>query len=469
MFLGKGSGFGQRFEPPEASPYLIDLLPMCSKYTRSKVTLKLIRDDIKENRVNENAVRPDDPLLDEAIRITSRAFQLPELVKPLHLKDVFLQDLPIWSSSPGLPWMQYGYRTKADIRKDPDAINRIRYFWHRIKTGQKIRLPDCCAYVRSHLCGIGDTKVRAVWGYPATVTFGEAMFAIPLIRAYQMYRTPIAYGYETGIGGMQKIFQEFRGRRFLGIDFKKFDKTLPAWLIKIAFNILAYNINFKEYQDYGVPVAAALLRMWHTLVDYCINTRIRVCNGERYLKRSGLASGSYFTQLIGSICNHILLTYAALSKGVSLRNVLVFGDDSLVSTDEEFTPDDVQKAISPLGLVVNVEKSGYSDDISNLSFLGYRINQGLPKKDRDKAFAGLVWPERNDRCWDDLASRALGILYANMGVDPVIDGYCRRIVEFRPFDLMLTRDQQRYLSMLKLEIKRDLPTMVEFILRLQGG
>nr|QVG74789.1 RNA-dependent RNA polymerase [Riboviria sp.] len=467
MYLGKDRGFGQRFDPPEYSPYLTKILPDCSEYTRSRVTLKLIRDDIKENRINEKAVRPDDPILDEAIRRTCRAFQLPELVKPLHLNDVFKQDLPIWSASPGLPWTYYGYKTKGDIRKDPDAINRIRHFWHRIKTGQNIHLPDCCAFVRSHICKKGESKVRAVWGYPATVTFAEAMFALPLIRAYQTYRTPIAYGYETGVGGMRKIFQQFKGKYYLGVDFSKFDKTLPAWLIRIAFDILAYNINFKQYQDYGVPVASSLIKVWYVLVDYCINTRIRMCNGERYLKKAGLASGSYFTQLIGSICNHILLTYAALRHDIEIKDILVFGDDSIMGVDEQFTPDDIQKVLSPFGLVVNVAKSGYSKNISNLMFLGYQINDGFPKKAREKAIASLVWPERNDRKWDDLASRALGILYANLGVDPYVDWICRTIVKLKPFDLALTRDQDRYLRMLRLEVKKDPPSMLDFLLRIQ--
>lgn len=39
--------------------------------------------------------------------------------------------------------------------------------------------------VRSHLCGTDEAKVKVVWGYPATITFGEAVFAIPLTREYQ--------------------------------------------------------------------------------------------------------------------------------------------------------------------------------------------------------------------------------------------------------------------------------------------
>lgn len=54
----------------------------------------------------------------------------------LHLNDVFAKkDLEIWNRSPGLPWKELGYKTKGDIQHDPDAIARIRLFWHKVKTG----------------------------------------------------------------------------------------------------------------------------------------------------------------------------------------------------------------------------------------------------------------------------------------------------------------------------------------------
>ncbi|XP_032594741.1 uncharacterized protein LOC116805640 [Drosophila grimshawi] len=385
MDIGKAEGF----EPPETSPYLTKLYPSCKEFTQSKVALKLIRDDIKEYRVNEKAKRPVDPLLDEAIRRTAIAFRLPQREAIIHLNDVFGQDLPIWSSSPGIPWSQIGYKTKDDIRKDPEAVQRVRYFWHQVKARKDISLPDCCAYMRFHLCKVGDTKVRAVWGYPATVTFAEAMFALPLIRAYQKRRTPLAYGYETGTGSMRKIFQQFQGSHFLGIDFSNFDKTLPAWLIKLAFDVMAINLDFTKYHDHGVPCTRSIIRVFETLEDYCINTKIRMCN--------------------------------ALVKKVEIQDIVVFGDDSLMGTRSILTPDDVQEVLRSLGMVVNVEKSGFSRSVTNLTFLGYGVNGGFPLKHHKRFVASLVWPERNDKCWDDVASRALGIIYANLGVDDRID------------------------------------------------
>lgn len=467
MYLGKSKGFGQRFSPPEPSPYLERLGNLCGDYQRSPVTLSLIRQDIKSNNLNKHATRPKNPLLDEAIRRAFRAFMIPEKQKMLHLNDVFKRDLPIWSSSPGLPWNQLGYKNKGDIRRDPDAVQRIRWFWHRIKAGESLGFPDCCAYVRSHICKTGDAKVRAVWGYPATVTFGEAVFALPLIDAYRKGGSPIAYGLETGNGGCRKLFTNFKGNYFTGIDFSSFDKTLPAWLIEIAFEVLAYNIDFGNYKDYGIARTASMLHMFDRIKEYCIKTRIRMCNGERYLKTAGLASGSYFTQLVGSVCNYILLTYSALRVGVEIQDIVVLGDDSLTGTDLPLTADDVADAIEPLGMCVNVEKSSHSRYVSRLSFLGYTINDGLPSRKQDKTLASLIWPERPDKDWNDVASRALGILYANLGVDPVVDFWCREIVNFRAFDLHLTRDQRRYIALLGMDVKTtEPPTPLEFARRL---
>lgn len=465
MFLGKLKGFGQRFDPPRASPYLEHLVPLCGEYRRSPVTLSLIRDDIRGfNR--KPTPKPQDPLLEDAIRQAFRAFHLPQKQKMLHLNDVFQKESNIWNASPGLPWIMHGYKQKKDIQRDPDAIKRVRWFWHRVKARESISFPDCCAYVRAQVVRKGETKVRAVWGYPATITFGEAVFAVPLLEAYQKTTSPFAYGYETGTGGCSRIRREFNAKHYLGVDFTGFDKSCPTWLIDAAFDVLAYNIDFGNYQDHGVARYSDMIHMFNRIRDYCKRTPIRLCNGERYLKTSGIASGSYFTQLAGSVANYIVLVYSALKADARIKSIKVLGDDSIIATEHHFTPEDVQKAVAPFGMIVNVAKSGYSTNLDSIKFLGYRINEGKPVREVDKAFAGLVFPERPDREWDDVASRALGILYANLGVDKVIDFWCREVVNFRPFTLQLSRGQQRYLDMLKMTPSSTAPTRLEFLRRI---
>ncbi|KAL9903152.1 uncharacterized protein ACN2A1_004147 [Glossina fuscipes fuscipes] len=117
-------------------------------------------------------------------------------------------------------------------------------------------------------------------------------------------------------------------------------------------------------------------------------------NGERYMKRSDLAS--------------------ALRCDLHINDILVFGNDSIISTYDKISPDDIQSVLADLTITVYIEESGFSSNISNFSLLGYQINYGHPLEEREKAIASLVWPERNDKCWDSTASRALAILQANL-------------------------------------------------------
>lgn len=372
MYQGKAKGCGQRFYPPG------DQNRSKVKSKRCKVSLSLIREDIKAFRPTGTDMC-DDPFMRHAIKTTFQAFSLPQHVKMLHLNDVFQKDLPIWSSSPGLPWTNQGYKTKGEIRKDPDAIQRVRRFWHRVKRGEKVYQTDCCAFVRAQIVKVGETKARCVWGYPATMVFGEAVFALPLIEAYMKHESPIAYGYETGNAGMRELIDRCKGRNFLGIDFRSFDKSVPAWLIRVAFDILFMQVDLLYYQDYGIARVDAMCRMWDYIVDYFINTPIRMCNGERYLKTGGIASGSYFMQLVGSVVNYILLTYALLKLRVRVEFIKVFSDDSLCGLEKPVAVEDIAELLEPLGFTVNVAKSGASSRLSDLTFLGYQINGGFPR------------------------------------------------------------------------------------------
>jgi hypothetical protein len=411
---------------------------------------------------------PDDPMFRLAVSKTYHAFKIPSLVKMIHLNDIFQEDLDIWSKSPGLPWKDIGYRTKGDIKKDPEAVRKVRHFWHRIKAGEKLYPPDSLAYVRSHVCEVGESKVRAVWGYPATMTFGEAVFALPLIRAYQDRTGPMAYGYETALGGMKRIYNRYcQYRHYAAVDFKKFDKTVPAWLIDIAFEVLRSNIDFTRYRDHGIADARRMMTMYEYIESYFINTTIRLADGSRYRKTSGIASGSYFTQLVGSVINYLLLQWASLTQfGDYLEDIMVLGDDSLSATRSDLSLRECAELFSTVGMEVNMTKSQITRELSTIQFLGYKIGNGVPSKDRDAWMTALLYPERPDRSFDELQSRALGLYYANMCVDANFAALCARIVKFRKFDLILSRNFERHLKFIgvSLDVLRtgELPTEIEF-------
>lgn len=464
-YIGRSEGFALAFNPGKPSLYASELTTLCSNYSRSDVTLGLIRQDVKAYGCNQLDA-PNDPLMILAIQDAFHAFELWDPVPMIHLNDVFSKDLNIWSSSPGLPYIKRGFTNKGQIRDDPEEVKNIRWFWHRIKRGESLSPPDACAFVRSQIVQDDETKARAVWGLPAAMVFGEAVFALPLIDAYKRGPSPIAYGFETAVGGCRKIRDKISAPWYLGVDFKCFDKDVPAWLINVAFDILKYNIDFRHYDGHGIPKLPYSVRAFEYIRHHFINTVIRLPNGERYRKRAGIASGSYFTQLVGSIINYILIKYICLSAGVTPIGLTVFGDDSICGLDSYLSIHKISAIVEPLGFTVNIAKSMISSSIDELSFLGYQINCGLPFKARGKLFAGLVYPERPDRCWDDFASRALGHLYANLGVDSLFDEVCRRIVTAQPFVLRLSRDMQRFLLMIGVDIKCEPPDRLEFFRRL---
>ncbi|AVK59490.1 RdRP [Wuhan fly virus 6] len=468
-YIGKVPGFAQRtYAHVYQTPYLPEY--KTGKW-RSPVTQTLIKHDLLE--FGNSTKMPDNVNLKYAISLAFNDFALPERVKMIHLNDIFQQDLDIWNKSPGLPWRDIGYKTKGDIRKDPEAIRKVRWFWHRIKGGEDIRPPDCLAYVRSHVANIGENKVRAVWGYPATITFGEAMFAIPLIRAYQKYRRPIAYGYETALGGALKITERFSPyQNFAGLDFKKFDKTVPRWLIEVSFDILASNIDFVHYEDYGVADARRNIIMYEYIKSYFINTTIRTANGLRFKKSSGIASGSYFTQLVGSVANYILCQWMCLEQhGHFAKDILVQGDDSLFATSAVFKLDHGFEMMSSIGMELNREKSQITTELGSMKFLGYKIGFGVPSKTREEWMTALLFPETPDLSYDHLQSRALGLYYANMCVDRQFGELCKDIVNSRPYDLILSRDFERRMKYIgiSLDVLKTgyMPTEMEFARRMR--
>lgn len=457
--IGKAQGFAQRsWTSVHQSPFLPPYEGL--NFHRSPVTLKLIKEDIMRNCARKHVVIDD--IMKCAINKTRHDFKLITPVKMLHLNDVFNRESSTWANSPGLPWKNYGYKTKGDIRRDVDAIQSVRRYWHYVKQGHQVNPPDCCAFVRSHIAKLDESKVRSIWGYPATITFGEAVFAVPLIDAYKQRNIApggrMAYGYEMMKGGANKIRNRFSGYglNYTCMDFKNFDKTIPGNLIDIAFDILADNIDFVNYQDYGVADARRMIVMWKYLIKYFKETPIRLSNGERFRKTAGIASGSYFTQLIGSIVNGIMINYLCLKLSGSYPvDYIVMGDDSLFSTYVKIDFDDAMDVLGRYGMLVNVTKSFSTRCMANVKFLGYYLENGLPWKEDIEWYASLMLPERPDKEWDDVASRALGLMYAAMGINAQFHNLCYRIITFRPFDIHITSGMRR---MFEYVLGGELPT-----------
>lgn len=118
---------------------------------------------------------------------------------------------------------------------------------------------------------------------------------------------------------------------------------------------------------------------------------MRLCNGERYRKKNkGVASGSYFTQLIDSIVNWIVTTYSLRSSGNTVEDIVVMGDDSLVATKFPVNLECFSHFASKCGMILNVEKSETRRSVHDAKSLQYKINRGLTYKEEKEFWAALT-------------------------------------------------------------------------------
>lgn len=270
------------------------------------------------------------------------------------------------SKSSGLPMME---------KKGDDfwyAMNREQ----QIREGLKVPSP-CIANARTQLGG----KTRLVWGYPLEMTLLESRFASRLIERYMEMITPMAAGISKfELGGRISSIEGAYGQTY-GLDFSKFDSTVPRKLIEIVFSILATWYTEEDRKNLG----------WDAIVRYFIYTPIVMPNQKLYRgKKFGIPSGSYFTQLVGSITNCLIQFWLAEECGYSLNNekFLVLGDDVILSIPKEVPLDSLKSKLEMIGMIMNPDKTR-----TDSHFLGAVWIRGIPYRETTELLQKMVYPE----------------------------------------------------------------------------
>lgn len=327
------------------------------------------------------------------------------------------KDFPA-SKSPGLPYKNLGYKTKGDVANDPAVMRDIRIMWYEIERGVKVELPDVACYARAGICGRSFNKVRSTWGFSMAIYLSEACYFYPILEVLKQSPHPfIAYGLEMMNGGMKyihEIAESHKGNTFLLGDWSKFDKTIPAWLIRDAFKIIAEAIDWDNVQDAEGKIwhvrRDRSMRRWRKLVDYFIDTPIRLCNGERYIKHGGVPSGACFTNVIDSIVNMLVMRYLTYEMTGQLPHADVYlGDDSFLVLPKQIDLELFsQIAQKEFGMQFNDAKSTQTKDPTNIHFLGYFNKNGHPSKPLDTTIVSTIYPERPCLTKFETVARLLG-------------------------------------------------------------
>lgn len=350
--------------------------------------------------------RPKGSNYTQALDRALRDFSLPTKINPLHINDSINYFKNV-DRSPGLPYTLEGFK-----RKDEVPPNRIKQYVHNLKYNVYTRCnTPCTSAVKTVVSK--KRKFRSIWVYPAHMTFAEGMFASPLIQAYIEKRGPYALWLNYAKGDMRYLMsQRSPACQWLGTDWTNYDATVPAWLIRDAFEILRAQMDFSRYYEWGVPTDPDTLpRLWDRIIYYFINTPMRFQDGLVVRKRQGVPSGSYFTNLIDSVVNAIVWHY--LLPGHRGKRFYV-GDDALLELSKHEDLSVLAKtARDTFGFNLNTDKSSIG---THVSFLGYTMGRdGRPMADYDKLMAQLTIPSRPDKSFEDFCSRARALQLSCFG------------------------------------------------------
>lgn len=393
-----------------------------TKWHRARLTFSDLLDDLMEYNV-ARPHRQHQPSYYMALESVRQDLFLGEsTIIPLTTGAVAKHpDVP-HAKSPGLPYKLEGFHTKGEALADPNVLKRIRQTWYDVEANKPVELPDVCCFARAQITGRDKNKVRATWGYPLDVYMAEAQWFYPYLEKLKELNNPIiAYGLEMANGGMSfvnKMSEAYPTASIFMGDWSKFDKTIPPWLIRDAFRIIEESIDKTKVKDVEGKIWKVRPwrshRRWRKMVNYFIDTPIRMSDGRRFIKHGGVPSGSCWTNIIDSIVNAIVVRYLIYETTGSLPLADCYmGDDSIAITAHPFVLEDfATMAKREFGMILNVEKSAQTKDRMRVHFLGYYNKSGTPYKPIDSIIASTVYPERTVRTKVDTISRMVGQAYS---------------------------------------------------------
>lgn len=319
--------------------------------------------------------KPNRALLSQAVSYARKVFGKTggEGIDTLDLSPSLLHALKQTKSS-GLP----------SLMKKGDAFQVDLGRAQRIADGK--RKPDPCMAYHRIQHGEAGPKTRLVWGYPQSMTILESLFARPLIDHFLCYAsTPMAFGWQRHEVGAKLIHINNSNVKF-ALDYSKFDSFLSAKLIDASFEILRTWFDLSDQEE----------KVWNSVVNYFIHTPILMPDGYTYMKHRGIPSGSYFTQLIGSIANFICTQYimlASTSRTIDVEKMLLLGDDVTFAFPETVPLHVIALRAKEVGMKINQDKSAIVLNNEAIFFLGHTWNGGVVDRPVSEIAKRIVFPE----------------------------------------------------------------------------
>ena len=262
-----------------------------------------------------------------------------------------------------------------------------------LQTINRVKKPEpCLCFARTQF----NDKTRLVWGYPYSMTGIEGLFARPLIDRFKEAPGVMAFSQTTLTLGSRIRIASYHKEWAYSLDMSQYDAHVSEQLIRKAFKILSTWFDLNQIEPAS---GEKYSNIWKLIVDYFIHTTIVMPDGHIYYgKDHGVPSGSYFTQMVDSIVNVILLGAASsrFDLHVDREDIFVLGDDILFFSNRRMDLNNLSRFINHdfSVLVHGSEKSEIVRYDQPIRFLGRTWINGIPDMPVQDIIDRLVNPER---------------------------------------------------------------------------
>ena len=358
-------------------------------------------------------VGDDDPIFKVSLDKASTLLhdQYGHLFKDCVASHEELVDYIDYSKSSGWDGTHCGFPTKLKLSQDPDFQKWLLENKHLLQD------PLWSVHPKKEFKLLADLlkgKIRLFTIPPFSLLYEQLRFGKRISERMKNFKWS-AFGFVPYHGGVNRLALKLLTKRIrIFYDISGWDKFLP--LLERVYSIISTNVD--------IPKDLLPNYMW--CVKNTIEYFFKTPNGHVFLKKYGNPSGSGVTTR-DNILAHIIIVASALIHCYYLKFgyypemdlvcqqiVFIFGDDSIMSLDEEFDyilkDDFLKKHFARFGLTLKYCYGGLDYPLSKMQFLGFefRYIDGIwyPCYDVQKLATSFIYDSVSSNSREAFISRA---------------------------------------------------------------